>query len=262
MNLIEREREIYEEILRWEKRFFKVVKETNDYENQKRTFQSMDRILFFIQAFAQSPTWQREAMEKVLNEARVFDDSIESLDDFSRLPIHQVIHLAEQQAKKQSYRSLLHGSLTGTGGLLLLSLDIPLIIAQQMRTVQLIALAHGYTISNPTEMLISLKVLHTTSVPKIHQYQAWKATEQEVKKLTHPYFYEADDSIVDQDWLENQFKQVLKAITIRMLRRKTVSGIPIISIAIGAGINYVSLRNVATIAQKFYTKRLLHERNR
>lgn len=263
MNVGERDREVYEEILRWEERFFIVGEATkHSVEGKEQTFQSLDTIIFFIQALAQSPNWQRKSLEKVLQEARIFDESIDSIDDISRLPIHQILYLAEQQVTKQSYPTLLRGGLTGLGGFLLLSLDIPLMIAHHMRTIQLIALAHGYTITNPTEMLISLKVLHTATVPKSEQYQAWKTAEQEVEKLTHPYLYETDDLIVDRNWLEGQFKHVIKAMSIRLLRKNTVAGIPIISIAIGAGVNYVSFRNVAVIAQKFYTKRLLNERNR
>lgn len=256
------ERKIYADIVRWEENVLKAKARTIKPEEQleSRFFESIDTMLFFIQALAQSPKWQQKAIEKICNEARMFDQSVRTLHDISQLPIEQIMALAEQQAKKELPRSLVHGSLTGTGGLLLLSLDFPLMIIQQMRTIQFIALSHGYTISHPTETLISLKVLHAALTPTYHRYFVWKATEREIEKLSHPYLYETDDSIVDRNWLESQWRHVLKVIVIRMLRKKTTTGLPLIRMVLGATVNYTSLKNVAIIAQKFYTKRLLQER--
>lgn len=63
-------------------------------------------------------------------------------------------------------------------------------------------------------------------------------------------------------WLEQPLRQILKAVTILLLKNKTVQGIPFISMAIGAGVNYQLTRKVTDFAHKYYQIRYLMEKEK
>ncbi len=261
MALTAKEQALFDEIIEWEKRFFPSQPQKQERANgPSQAIDSLDSILFFILSIGQSPAWQKLTIENIIANAHSLDESIQSIEQLKALPIETLRLLVEKQTSKACIQSLLHGSLTGFGKLPFITVDLPITIALHLRIVQSIALTFGYKAYHPTETLISLKVFYTATVPKRYQLIAWKTTEKEVQTLTHPFLYDADDVIVDRSWLEGQAKQVGKVLLLRYLRKKKMFRVPIMSIALGAGLNYYFAKNVAEVATKFYMKRLLLER--
>jgi len=60
--------------------------------------------------------------------------------------------------------------------------------------------------------------------------------------------------------MEQPMKQLFKAIAIYIFRKKSIQGIPFISMAIGAGANYQLTRKVTEFAHKYYQMRYLHKK--
>lgn len=272
----QRDQKIWADIQTWEQQYFQY--ESSDlvftYEKwveaafaklgepvQKKVLNTIDTLLFHLHALIQNSQFQLETKQRLLTEARLFDDSIEDVDDLKRLSIDQLRYIAIQQIARQRLLSFAQGGLTGTGGWFLLGIDFPAVIMMNLRAVQLIAMNYGYEVALPGEMMTALKVFHGASLPKRLRYEAWRDLEEEVYMSKYdPYFYEDDEILVDSLWFEQTLKQLVKSVVIQLLRKKVVQGIPLLGMAFGAGMNYQFSRQVTEFAHTFYQKRHLHEK--
>jgi hypothetical protein len=267
----------WQELLKWEKDFFH--HHPNDFqlttqkyiENelgnlrpdiQEKMFNIIDSLLFHTHAMVQNSHFQLDARHRLLTEARVFNERIEEISDLKQLSITQLTYIADQQIARQRLLSFAQGGLSGTGSLLLLGMDLPAMFALNLRAIQLVAMTYGYEVNRPFEMMLALKLFYTASLPKNMQKDSWQELEQEVKEEINPYFYQGKEELTNITWLHNPLKQAVKAFMITALRKKIIQGIPLISIVLGAGINYQFSRTITEVAHKFYQKRYLEEKNK
>jgi hypothetical protein len=275
MALTEREGIVFGEIKAWEDKLYGY--EPNDLELtydkyvewsftllpekvQKDFFSVLDTWLFHLHALIQGSQLQHDAKDRILAAGRIFDGNIESIEDMKNLTIDQLQYIAEQQIARHRLYSFAQGGLSGTGGTLLLGTDIPAIAVINIRVVQLIAMTYGYEVNNPFEMMTSLKVFHSATLPSRLQGKGWEQLLIELRETGEYYFYDGKDELTDITWLEQPLKQLLKALTIVLFRRKTLQGIPVVSMAIGAGMNYQLTRKVTDFAHKYYQLRYLLEK--
>ncbi|PAM96143.1 ABC transporter substrate-binding protein, partial [Flavobacterium sp. IR1] len=154
------------------------------------------------------------------------------------------------------------GGLTGMGGMFLLAADLPAVIAINLRSIQQIATIYGYDLKRPVEMVIALKLLHLSTLPKAFQAHEWDRLWQDLDQHhTDDIFYAGSEEIVEPEWLGQFIRQLAKSFVITMLRKKVFQGLPLVGMAFGAGINYRLSQQVIELSHKFYQKRLLAERN-
>jgi hypothetical protein len=272
MTLSSREKVIKQELLDWENELFSY--EPTDLEMlyekglensfsllpeeaQKQIFTKLDTWLFHLHALVQSSQFQLDARERILSSARVFNQEIQSIQDLKVLSIDQLRFIADQQISRHRLYSFAQGGISGMGGALLLGSDLPAITVINLRMVQLIAMSYGFEVNTPYEMMISLKVFHAGTLPKRLQKYGWEELLQDLEANEDTYFYEGKDELTNISWLEQPLKHILKAIAIMTFRKKKLQGLPIVSIAIGAGSNYQLTRKVSEFAHKFYQYRYL-----
>ena len=227
---------------------------------QQQFFEKLDTWLFHLHAMVQSSQVQIDARERILASARVFNEEIETLSDWNHLSIDQLNYIANQHIAKHRLYSFAQGGMSGSGGLLLLGSDIPAMTVINVRIVQLIAMSYGVEVNTPFEMMLALKVFNAGAMPKRLQGIAWEELIREVQTAEDDYFYLGIEELTNPTWMEQPLKQLLKALSIAVFRKKLVRGIPFISMAIGAGSNYQMTRNVSEFAQKFYQYRYLLEK--
>ncbi|WHY55425.1 EcsC family protein [Peribacillus simplex] len=227
---------------------------------QQQFFDKLDTWLFHLHAMVQSSQVQIDARERILASARVFNEEIETLSDLNHLSIDQLNYIANQHIAKHRLYSFAQGGLSGSGGLLLLGSDIPAMTVINVRIVQLIAMSYGVEVNTPFEMMLALKVFNAGAMPKRLQGIAWEELIREVQTAEDDYFYLGIEELTNPTWMEQPLKQLLKALSITVFRKKLVRGIPFISMAIGAGSNYQMTRSVSEFAQKFYQFRYLLEK--
>lgn len=273
--LTERENKLLAEIKEWEQSLYNY--EPNDliltYEKylekaflllpeqtQREFFSVLDTWLFHLHALIQGSQLQHDAKERILSAGRVFDEDIIQVEDLKKLSIDQLQYIAQQQIARHRLYSFAQGGLSGTGGPILLGTDIPAIAVINLRVVQLIAMTYGYEVNNPFEMMTSLKVFHSATLPTRMQGQGWDQLMNELQSTDDTYFYEGEDEVTDPTWIEQPLRQILKALTILIFKNKTLQGIPFVSMAIGAGMNYQLTRRVTDFAHKYYQMRYLLEK--
>ncbi|MDM5208777.1 EcsC family protein [Cytobacillus kochii] len=272
MPLSAREQMVLNEIREWENQLYSY--EANDIERsyehyleysfallpenvQKQVFSMMDSWMFHLHALIQGSQLQLDAKERILSSGRIFQKDIDTLHDMNALTIDQLSYIAKQQIARHRMYSLAQGGATGTGGLMMLGSDIPAMVVINLRVVQLIAMTYGVEVNTPFEMMSSLKVFHAATLPRRIQGEAWEDLMNDLEQHDDLYFYEGKEELTDITWLEQPMKQMFKAVAIVLLRKKTLQGIPVISMAIGAGTNYQLTRNVTDFAHKYYQYRYL-----
>ncbi|MFZ7945755.1 MULTISPECIES: EcsC family protein [Bacillaceae] len=275
MPLTSRETSVLNEIRLWEESLLNY--EANDFqltyekylersflllpENVQRQFFSLiDTWLFHLHGFIQGSQLQMDAKERILSSGRVFLKNIEEVADLKQLDIEQLQYIAEQQIARHRFYSFAQGGLAGTGGALLLSTDIPAMAVINLRVVQLIAMTYGFEVNTPYEMMTSLKVFHTATLPPRIRREGWTSLMEDLDGNDGHYFYQGKDEITDITWLEQPVQQLLKAMVIALFRKKVIQGIPLVSMAIGAGANYQLTRKVTDLAHKYYQLRYLKEK--
>ncbi|MCA1032345.1 EcsC family protein [Bacillus timonensis] len=275
MTLTTREERILLEIMDWaenlsdyeatdlEMTYEKWLEISFDYipEHVRRNFFSkLDNWLFHLHATIQGTQAQMDARRRILDAARTFDEEIEQLSDLRKLRMDQLAYLADHQIAKHRLYSFAQGGLSGTGGIIL-GADIPAMTIINLRSVQLIAMTYGYEVNTPYEMMTSLKVFHAATLPKRMQSRGWRSLIDELDTYEHQYFfYEGSEELTDETWIKQPIKQIFKGLTIHLFRKKLIQGIPLIGMAIGAGVNYQLTRQVTDFAHKYYQYRFIKEK--
>ncbi|WP_066063498.1 EcsC family protein [Neobacillus soli] len=275
MPLTDRETKVLNEIQEWERNLLNY--EANDFQItyekyldrsfsllpekvQRQFFAVIDSWLFHLHSMIQGSQLQMDAKDRILSSGRIFQKGLEKIEDLKQLDIEQLHYLAEQQISRHRLYSFAQGGLAGTGGALLLGTDIPAMAVINLRAVQLIAMTYGVEVNTPYEMMTSLKVFHTATLPPRIQKAGWSSLMDELAGNREHYFYEGKEEIIDITWLEQPVQQLVKALVITLFRKKVIQGIPLISMAIGAGANYQLTRKVTDIAHKYYQIRYLKEK--
>lgn len=271
----DRQLKLLAEIERWESEYFSI--EVTDFERtyhkwlqkgfaqfgeakQEKILQSIDNFLFHFQAIIQNSRFLEEERKRLILLAQVFDPAIDTISDLKGLSIEQKKYIASQQIAKQRLLSFGQGGIAGMGGLFLLGTDFLAMLMINIRAIQLIALSYGFEVKKPFEMMVALKLLHISSLPKEFQKAYWEALWEEVEQMDgDSLFYEGKEEIIDVAWIAQPIQQMLKAIVIILLRKKLIQGVPLVGIAVGAITNYQFSRKVTEIAERFYQKRTIFE---
>ncbi|AZU63610.1 EcsC family protein [Neobacillus mesonae] len=272
MPLTDREQIVMNEIQDWERKLLSY--EPNDFQLtyekylersfsllpegvQRQFFSVIDTWLFHLHGIIQGSQLQMDAKERIKQAGRIFNKEIEEIEDMSSLSIDQLQYIAEQQIARHRFYSFAQGGLAGTGETLLLGADIPSMAVINLRAVQLIAMTYGYEINTPYEMMTSLKVFHIGTLPPRIQKEGWSLLIEELPVDNSHYFYKGKEEITDINWIEQPVQQLFKGMVIALFRKRMIQGIPLVSMAIGAGANYQLTRKVTDLAHKYYQYRYL-----
>ncbi|WP_088103822.1 EcsC family protein [Halalkalibacter urbisdiaboli] len=228
---------------------------------QERVLTQLESMIIHIQAWMQNSKSHEETRNRILRHARVFNPDIETIADLQVLTLEQQEFMAEQLMAKQRLLALGQGGLSGMGGAFLFAMDLPAVVAINIRSIQQLALVYGYDLNQPVEMIFALKLFHVATLPKAFQAEAWEQLFEEVDMHEHnDMFYQGKDDIIEVEWLQRVVRQVGKNVVIAMLRKKLIQGVPLIGMAFGATMNYRFSQQVIEVAHMFYQKRLILEK--
>lgn len=264
----------WDEMEKWEEEYFfsessDLVKSYHKWSEQlfsqlgegrkQKWLSKMDDCLFHLQAWHQHSRSYEEVRRRIIQYARTFNADIVTTEDLRHLPLEQLDYLAEQLMARQRLLAFGQGALTGMGGAFLLTLDLPAMALIQLRSLQQLALVYGYDSRRPVEMMYTLKLFHLATLPKSFQAAEWDKLLAEVDEQADEVFYQGEEAVFKDKWIEQLLKQLAKSFVITMLRRKMVQGVPLIGMAAGAGMNYRFSQQVIEMGQHFYQKRRLLE---
>lgn len=227
---------------------------------QEQFFHVLDDWCFHLYAMIQSSQFQTDAKKRILNAGRTFATDIDKVSEMKQLPLDHLQYIANEQMTRHRLYSFLQGGLSGTGNVMLLGADIPALAVINLRVIQLISMTYGYQISNPFEIMTSLKLFHGASLPSGRQGEVWLELLDDLKETEHPYFYDGSEKLLTISSLEQPLKQLLKLIVIMLFRKKRFQGIPLVGMALGAGVNYRLTKQMTEFTHKYYQYRYLYEK--
>jgi len=248
------------EVSKWEKGYEEWIDKmlAKIPEETAQTYlQRMDGWLYQMTTVIQGTQLQTNAKDRILETARVFNSDIDKVEDLQSLSIDQLSFICEQQVSKQRLVSLIQGTLAGTGKPILLGTDLVAMLATNLHAIHVIGMSYGYKMNSPFELMLSLKVFHAASLPKRWQRNGWEMLVEELRETDLPFFYEGDEQVIDKTWIEKAGLQIGKAGLILLTKRQSLQKLPLISMAIGAGVNYQFTKQVTDYAKRFYQYRFL-----
>ncbi|HWL12882.1 MAG TPA: EcsC family protein [Ureibacillus sp.] len=89
--------------------------------------------------------------------------SIYSFDDVANMPVRDMITLSKSLQSDRSNLATVQGASTGIGGIFTLVIDIPVILGLSLKTLQEIAIIHGYNPNEKEERVFIVKCLQFAS---------------------------------------------------------------------------------------------------
>ncbi|UII57926.1 EcsC family protein [Cytobacillus spongiae] len=180
------------------------------------------------------------------------NQKITSLSEVNRLSIAEMDQAALKLTDSRKNLATLQGATTGIGGLFTLSIDIPLLLGMQLKTLQDIAICYGYDPNNENERLFIVKCLQFVSSDIVGK----KAILQQLSS-----FDSADETKKREVVSELQgWREVVFSYRDGFGWKKLFQMIPIAGLVFGAFINRSAVNDIGEAGMMLYRKRKILEK--
>jgi EcsC protein family len=176
--------------------------------------------------------------------------NIQDVKEASVLPILEMDTAVEKLAKKRKKVAMVQGASTGIGGLFTITIDIPLLLGLQLKTLQDIAMCYGYDPNDKKERLFIVKCLQFVSSDIVGKQAI-------LNQLTH-----VDDPTAKREVLSEiqGWREVVFSYRDQFGWKKLFQMIPIAGLIFGAFINRSAVNDIAETGMMLYRKRRILER--
>ena len=180
------------------------------------------------------------------------DLTVHSLDEAAILPLSTMDKAVEKLTHTRKKLATIQGASTGIGGIFTLTIDIPLLLGLQLKTLQDIAICYGYDPNDKKERLFIVKCLQFVSADIVGKQSI-------LKQLSH--FDDKNDSAKREVLSEIQgWREVVFSYRDQMGWKKLFQMIPIAGLLFGAIINRSAVNDIAEAGKMLYRKRRIIER--
>lgn len=180
------------------------------------------------------------------------DPEINTLEHAAKLPISRMDQAVEKLAGKRKKLATLQGAGTGIGGIFTITLDIPLLLGLQLKTLQDIAICYGYDPNDKKERLFIVKCLQFVSSDIVGKQAILSQLSQ---------FDKQDETTKREVLSELQgWREVVYTYRDQMGWKKLFQMIPVAGLIFGAFINRSAVNDIAEAGMMLYRKRRIIER--
>ncbi|WP_046176682.1 EcsC family protein [Domibacillus indicus] len=223
---------------------------------KSRFFSQADQAAEWLWSFLQNDNLEAGVKNQIIGAARIFQDDIETIDQLHRLTIDQLQYINRQRAFKNHAAAAIQGAASGTGNFIPALTDFLILSAMQLRTIQTTALSYGFDTSLPFERENILHLFYISLLPESLKADGWAKLITEVEEKTA--YIDKESWGTNEAMLQEPMKHILKLAAVRILRRP--SGIPVISMALSAGANFLAVKQATVFAERYYQYRYLYEK--
>jgi len=192
------------------------------------------------------------------NEKTVFNfiekktgQKINQLVDIQEIPVSVMKQAALELGEQRKKVATVQGASTGIGGIFTLAIDIPAVLGMSLKTLQEIAMIHGYDPNEKEERVFIIKCLQFSSadvvgkqaiINELSEYgNSDKQTREVISQL--------------QGW-----REVTVTFTEQFGWKKLFQMIPVAGILFGAFANRSMISDLAEVGTMLYQKRRIVER--
>lgn len=175
-----------------------------------------------------------------------------TLEQVAKLPIKKMDKAVAMLIKKRKKLATIQGASTGFGGIFSLTLDIPLLLGLQIKTLQDIALCYGYNPKDRKERLFIVKCLQFVSSDIVGK----QAVLAQLSCFGLPNEKNQREGLSElQGW-----REVLLTYSDQIGWKKLFQMIPIAGLIFGSLINRSAVNDMAEAGMMLYRKRRILER--
>lgn len=177
---------------------------------------------------------------------------VTTLEDIQDLSIQTMGEAVDKLAKGRRNVATVQGASTGFGGILTLSLDIPLLLGLQLKTLQDIAICYGYDPKEKKERLFIIKCLQFVSADVVGKQAI-------LKQLSA---YDKEGSVEKREAMSELqgWREVVFSYRDNFGWKKLFQMVPVAGLVFGAFINRSAINDIAEAGQMLYRKRRILER--
>ncbi|QED48264.1 EcsC family protein [Cytobacillus dafuensis] len=177
---------------------------------------------------------------------------VTTLEDVKSLPISTMDDAVAKLTGNRKKLATIQGAGTGFGGFLTISIDIPMLLGIQLKTLQDIAICYGYNPDDTKERLYIVKILQFVSSDIVGK----KAILQQLSIIDSPSEGPNREVISEiQGW-----REVVFTYRDQIGWKKLFQMIPIAGLLFGAVINRSAVTDISEAGKMLYRKRKINER--
>ena len=204
----------------------------------------------FVQSGGQYLINKQATLEKIGAET---GRSVETVEEVGNLPLDDMIRLSESLQNSRVRLATFQGASTGIGGIFTLAIDIPLILGMALKTLQEIALIHGYEPDSKHERVFIVKCLQFASADIVGK----EAILNELSSMHEAAASTTEKSMISQ--LQG-WQEVFFTYRDNFGMKKLFQMIPVAGIIFGAYANKTMMNDVAEAGMMLYRKRRIYEK--
>lgn len=177
---------------------------------------------------------------------------VQTLEDVKKLPVSHMDSAAEKLTGNRKNLATIQGASTGIGGVFTLSIDIPLLLGLQLKTLQDIAICYGYDPNDKKERLFIIKCLQFVSADIVGKQTI----------LAQLSTFDQQDEHAKREILSELqgWREVMFSYRDQFGWKKLFQMIPIAGLVFGAFINRSAINDIGEAGQMLYRKRRIIER--
>lgn len=209
----------------------------------------VDELGNYIQSGGKYLINEQAMIQKVRNHSST--ELILGISDIGQIPLEDMITLSDKLQNERVKFATVQGASTGFGGIFTLAIDIPVILGTALKTLQEIAIIHGYDPNDKMERIFIVKCLQFTSADIVGK----EAILQELSTMNSTN--KATDNMISQ--LQG-WQEVFYTYRDQMGWKKLFQMIPIAGMIFGAYANKGMIQDVAETGIMLYRKRRIFEK--
>jgi hypothetical protein len=175
---------------------------------------------------------------------------IQELGDLQGVPVEEMKKVSIELGEQRKKAATIQGASTGIGGIFTLAIDIPAVLALSLKTLQDIAIIHGYDPKDKKERVFIIKCLQFSSADVVGKQAI-------LNELGDYHNENRSREVISQ--LQG-WREVTLAYTESFGWKKLLQMVPVAGILFGAFANRSMISDLAETGTMLYQKRRILER--
>ncbi len=214
---------------------------------QEKIGSLLDELGSFIQTGGQYLASEKTAFQLVGKKA---GRTIGQFSDLEAVHVASMKQASFELGEQRKKAAAIQGASTGIGGIFTLAIDIPAILAISLKTIQEIAIIHGYDPNDKRERVFILKCLQFTSADVVGKQAI-------LSELAEYNSEEKSREVISQI---QGWREVTATYTEQFGWKKLLQMVPVAGILFGAYTNRSMVSDLVETATMLYQKRRISER--
>ena len=178
--------------------------------------------------------------------------------DIFRLDLENVDGMIGWLDAKYKWLALTQGATAGAAGLPgLILVDVPALVALNLRAIAEYATYYGFDVSLQEERLFAIQVLGLASSTDI---AAKQTTMVQLARLAEDAARKKTWKTIEESAILVVIQRIAKALGIRLTKAKLAQAVPLLGAAVGGGFNAYYTARVCDAASHLYRERFLAEK--